>query len=90
MSGSVHEVTCAHVWMEWWGVSCVCALSLSIFIFILVLLSMFKLHLLLNVDVDVDDARDVDLHDANACVAEKTNCFGRFEQITPRQKRPET
>ena len=47
-----------------------------------------SVHLLLK--VDVDDATSVDVHDANDDVAENTNSFGRFEQITPRQKRPET
>ena len=43
-----------------------------------------------HVDVDIDDDADVDVHDANDDVAENTTSFACFQQITPRQQRPET
>ena len=43
-----------------------------------------------DVSVDVDAAPHVDVNAVNDDVAENTNSFGRPEQISPRQKCPET
>ena len=42
-----------------------------------------------DVSVDVDAAPHVDVDTVNDDVAENANSFGRPEQISPRQKRPE-
>ena len=67
-----------------------CTLILLMSRFRVQVLSMLTVHLLSDVDVDIDDATDVDVHNANDDVAENTNSFGCFQQMTPRISKTKT